>query len=492
MLRPHRPSALRALSLLPFTALLAGCGLLGSSDNGEKGDLSVEVIAELVNFHSAAFGWTATFTDTVTLRYRLLVAESETTRTEYVPVGARFDVDRSSSGMILPMSGFEPSKTYWVWVVAYREDPAFRIIKESAHVTFTTCASPYGMLTKTPRPLVGMRAAVLDDKVYIVWPDGVVERFGPIAKTWTTLPPVPSPHSDFGIAVVGGRLYVLGGANSSVIDVFNSTTNVWEAPIPIPQGISIRTAAVLGDTIYTFPASDQLGPSRAWSEYPTGRQMTAYIPGTNTWLARADRPGFEVMGPTMGYLGKLYLFGSYTAGTTDYTFMRLTLSDSIYVYSPVRDQWSALQTAGTFPNVLPDKRVGFHATVSYGRLYLLGGLLSKPDTTQGGADIWSVPPGLGFDGTTQPWSLKTVPAAPLDFGEHGAAVAVGPTIYFVNGGHRWPATLGTYVPDNDNCGFDLQEWADIIPYGIPYTATSRIAQGELGLRMREPRAWARR
>ena len=44
-----------------------------------------------------------------------------------------------------------------------------------------------------------------------------VQRFDPNTGKWTQLPPVPSPVSDCGVAIVGGRLIVVGGESIGTV-----------------------------------------------------------------------------------------------------------------------------------------------------------------------------------------------------------------------------------------------------------------------------------
>lgn len=467
--RPAPPVPVRWLALLA-SLVLGGCGLFGS-EKKEPGELTLMIEPTLVNYHSMAISWTTTFTDTITLRYRLYIWYTDSVQTKDVPSWAYFELTHHSSGAdrVIPVTGLAPLQTFYTWIAAYRQDPDFRIIRETERLSFTTCASPYTSLSRSPRTMSGHRAASLNDVFYIVWPNRAFERFDPTTNELATLPDVPHAHTDFGMAASGGKLYVIGGASSSEIDMFDPATRTWGTCAPVPLGISVRTAVTLRDTIYAFASSDQLSGSHSWADYPTGRKMMAYAPATNTWLARADRPGQgKVMGPVVPFQGRLYLFGSYASGEKNYGFIQASLSDSIFTYDPDANRWS-------YHDNMPDGRVGFRAVVSLGHIYLIGGVLERLDSSE---EIWSVPPILSYNGATQGWSLKTLPSAPLDFGEDGAAVTVGPTIYFVNGGNRWPGLTGSYVPENDNCGFDIMTWDDTIPYGIPFTATSKPAVGQ--------------
>ena len=440
---------------------LAACDILSSDDTPpETGEITLAIIHELVNYHSAAFVWSSTFTDSITLRYRLNIAHSDTQQTQNVPQSWRFELPRESAMYVLPFTGLQADTMHYLWVTAYRREAGFQIVGESDRVALATCVSPYALISREPRDVSGLRAAVIDDRIYVVWPDQVLERYDPISEEWTELPSVPHAHEDFGLAAVGATLYVIGGIGSSDVDAFNTTTGAWETRPPIPSGISVRTAVALSGAVYTFASSGQVTESRPWSEYPTQRQMMVYQPLTRTWSSRAERPGQDVLGPVVAAAGKMYLLGSYAAGDVDYNFATLSVSDSVHVYDPAVDQWETLAT-GT------DGRAGFHAVAADGAVYLVGGVIAA-----GGApEVWSIPPTVQFDPATETWRIRTIPGAPLGFGADGALVHVGSTMYFLNGANRWPGIVGTYAPAIDDCGFDVMTWDDTTPYGIAYTTT---------------------
>jgi N-acetylneuraminic acid mutarotase len=313
--------------------------------------------------------------------------------------------------------------------------------------------------------------------VYVIWPDQVFERFDPASNDWTTLPQVPHAHTGFGATALGGKLYVIGGENGSDVDVYDPASGAWATRAPIPNGVSVRTAVTLRDTIFTFASTDQLSGSRAWASYPRSRQVMAYVPQSDAWFPRSDGPGGSIVaGPIVPFQGKLYLFGGYSEGTRNYSFVQTTFSDSIYTFDPDSNLWSFLDR-------IPDWRVAFHAVEHDGAIYLLGGLLEwqRTDTL-----TWTVPPGFAYDGAKQGWYLRTVPGVPLDFGEDASLASAGSAIYFVNGGNRWPGTMGRYAPGDDACGVDVIPWEDTIPYGIPFTeggtaksgSTRRLTVGE--------------
>jgi N-acetylneuraminic acid mutarotase len=67
---------------------------------------------------------------------------------------------------------------------------------------------------------------VIDGRLFVVGGAGggttigqdVVEAFDPAANTWATIEPMPTGRHSLGVAVVDGRLHVLGGAARDLFD----------------------------------------------------------------------------------------------------------------------------------------------------------------------------------------------------------------------------------------------------------------------------------
>ena len=70
---------------------------------------------------------------------------------------------------------------------------------------------------------------------------GVVERYDPSADQWLALASKPTPVTDIGAAVVGGKIYVPGGrlasgAVSDILEIFDPHSGAWEEGASLPAG----------------------------------------------------------------------------------------------------------------------------------------------------------------------------------------------------------------------------------------------------------------
>ena len=71
---------------------------------------------------------------------------------------------------------------------------------------------------------------------------GVVERYDPATDTWESLPSKPTPITDIGAAVMGGKIYVPGGRMSdgratNTLEVFDPRSGTWDVGPSMPGDI---------------------------------------------------------------------------------------------------------------------------------------------------------------------------------------------------------------------------------------------------------------
>jgi large repetitive protein len=112
--------------------------------------------------------------------------------------------------------------------------------------------------------------------------------YDPATDTWTALPNMPRPRDHFHAAVVGGKLYAIGGRNAAIDatttanDVFDLTTRAWSTGLaPLPTARGGFAAAVLGEDILIIGGE---GGGKAFAE------VEAYNTTTNTWRALRPMP----------------------------------------------------------------------------------------------------------------------------------------------------------------------------------------------------------
>ena len=115
-------------------------------------------------------------------------------------------------------------------------------------------------------PVTGDHVAAASDGKYVYVVGGrklsvaantaAVQRFDPNNGKWTQLPPVPSPVSDCGVAVVGGRLIVVGGESIgtvfNTVRAFDLTTSTWSTLPSLAAARHGEAVTAIGNTLYAI------------------------------------------------------------------------------------------------------------------------------------------------------------------------------------------------------------------------------------------------
>ncbi|KAL9117331.1 MAG: hypothetical protein Q9187_006134 [Circinaria calcarea] len=108
---------------------------------------------------------------------------------------------------------------------------------------------------------------------------------------WKTLPSLPAPRDHAGAALVGHRMYVLGGRNHGQINVRNTTYVLdirsseagWTQKADMPTARGGLSAGVVGSVVYTFGGEGNPTPG----SNGVFNQTEAYVTVTDTWTKLA-------------------------------------------------------------------------------------------------------------------------------------------------------------------------------------------------------------
>lgn len=153
--------------------------------------------------------------------------------------------------------------------------------------------------------------------------------------TWTTKAPMPQPRYFAGGAIVGGRMYLLGGYDATGSsdprpETYDSLTDTWIFGAPASIHRSEVAAGVLNNKIYVaggFVNSD--------SNTGTGA-LEIYDPATDSWASGAPMPISGIGNAASAAIGgKLYIAG----GTHGY--WQSPAFPNLEIYDPMSDTWSA-------------------------------------------------------------------------------------------------------------------------------------------------------
>ena len=195
----------------------------------------------------------------------------------------------------------------------------------------------------------------------------------PHAGIWLHGPNLPEARQDAAVAVLGGRIYLIGGYGPDgtptdttfVLEPAPGTNlaptleqppaptlpvGTWSAARPIPEPVDHAAAAALNGFVYVAGGTvEKLVTNKVWR----------YDPSDDSWASLPPLP-IPRYGPTMQAVGgKLYLIGGASSHGHD--------DRSIEVYDPALAAWSLIEDA------LPVEREG-SATAMFGdRIALVGG-----------------------------------------------------------------------------------------------------------------------
>jgi hypothetical protein len=211
--------------------------------------------------------------------------------------------------------------------------------------SYSPGAARHAAEPELPRRLDHTASAVRDGRLYVTGgytdgnPKAGLWRYSPNARRWTQLPSMRTPRAGHGAAIIGQRLYVVGGG---------------------PR---------------TFP-DESVAPHRMLEIYDFAKRH---------WYAGPDMPTGRHHVAATAHEGKLYVIGGRTPG--DFSV------DTVERYDPARQRWERL------PGV--PLGVGDAKAVSVGdRIVLTGGDEEKGWTEGAG---WVTPAAWEFDSRATAW-----------------------------------------------------------------------------------------
>jgi len=293
-------------------------------------------------------------------------------------------------------------------------------ISSFAGVTQAENAAENSWLNRPPMPDAksGVEVAVVNEKIYVIGPDGTNLEYDPVALTWTTKQPALTPRSQFAVAVYQNKIYVIGGSVGfdqstasqilcSINEVYDPQTDTWESKTPMPTNRSQLIANVVDGKIYLIGG-------RTGGQFTTVDLNEVYDPETDTWITKAPIPYPVVQYASAVVDDKIFIMGGQDE------FADTVNLDLVQVYDPSTDIWSF----GTpMPNVVWQAAAGATTGVwAPKRIYLIGGL---PEHSLFGTNIAQV-----YNPETDSWTLgASMPTSRFNF----AVGVVNDTLYAIGG-----------------------------------------------------------
>ena len=188
-----------------------------------------------------------------------------------------------------------------------------------------------------------------------------VEAYDPQTDIWTRKANLPTPRSALATAVVNGKIYAIGGnviinlrpTVLSIVEEYDPATNTWTRKADMPAPRRSHTTAMVGGKIYVIGGYDDENVLST---------VEAYDPAVDTWVKKADMP-MANMGFSVEVVNeKIYAIGGW-AGAPG----RMKAQKTVFEYDPVADTWTKKAR-------MPIARTYLTTAMVNGKIYAIGGL----------------------------------------------------------------------------------------------------------------------
>lgn len=282
---------------------------------------------------------------------------------------------------------------------------------------------------------------------------------------WEPITQLPTDKEGFATAVVGNKVYLIGGSLSedvkvrppliagpfglSTLEEYDTQTNTWRHRADMPTPRHGARAAVVDGIIYVFggySAKDNRIGNKKFTVH-----VEAYNPKTNRWVKKKNMPVSRISFGLGVVAGRIYLIGGSTGVGAEHEVAMARVD----VYNPATDMW------GKAPN-MPTRRDPEEVAVVNNRLYVIGGW---PPAAAGRRPLTVIEE---YDPISHQWKKKKEMLGPrFAF----STAVVRDEIYLIGGVPRlhipreYSATVDVYHPQTET-------WRDIpsipmpmVPYG---------------------------
>lgn len=186
---------------------------------------------------------------------------------------------------------------------------------------------------------VGAASAVLGGKLYLLggFDDPAhetnllasVEFYDPATDHWAAAPPLPTARAQLGAAVIGRTLYAVAGKDAPDHRLGNldalGPDGAWTTLAPLPQPVAAPFVAAAGGVLYV--AGGEAAPDTVVAT------LQAYSVETGKWTILAPMPEPRFSGCGAQWInGELYVMGGWT-------YRPPLPHDDVFVYDPKRNAW---------------------------------------------------------------------------------------------------------------------------------------------------------
>jgi len=200
-------------------------------------------------------------------------------------------------------------------------------------------------------------------------------RYRTAKRRWEAVVPMPTARGGHGLAVVGDRLYAIGGRSFgkrlASVDIYDLRTQTWSkgSPMPTPRdhvGVGVHVGLIYA------------AGGRQEKDYSLGA-FERYDPARDRWTRLPDLPRPVSSIELVDVNGRLV-----AAGGGDALSDPAWVSGQTWAYAPADRRWSQLAA-------MPQPKHGYAAAAAGGRLYVFGGSTCGTFRATDGAQSLKVP-----------------------------------------------------------------------------------------------------
>jgi N-acetylneuraminic acid mutarotase len=260
-------------------------------------------------------------------------------------------------------------------------------------------------------------------------------------SSWTTMTPMLTARGGFGVAVVDGKIYAIGGLTGndlpvSINEEYNPQTNEWTSKTPMPTPRSGFAITVYQNKIYIIGGSVGYG-------YVGNNEV--YDPVSNTWETKTSMPTPRADLSANLVNDKIYLIGGKKYSSITPFFNETNINE---VYDPANDSWST-------KTPVPTAVQGYASAVFNDKIYVMGGSLRSLSLE----NTLTTDANQVFDPENDSWSLSANLPHAVSYGAAGTTEGyLAPARIYYIGGHSVGKFTGqTQAYNSENNSWSIVE-----------------------------------
>ena len=230
-----------------------------------------------------------------------------------------------------------------------------------------------------PTPRMGVKAAVVNGVIYVFGGFRAkdnkiantkfpvrVDAYDPETDTWIRKQDMPVPRINFGLGVVAGKVYIIGGRTrfggerTDRVDIYSPVTNTWLKGSKMPTRRAVLGVETVDDRIYAMGGRGW--PADIFMGGPFLTAIEEYDPETFRWRQKPDMLDVRLEFSSIVVRDNIYLIGGFV--WEDGVPKDLATVD---VYHPQTEEWSDIPEMPT-----PIRPSG--AAAVNGKIYVFGGM----------------------------------------------------------------------------------------------------------------------